>query len=415
MGTTAVIASSLASASGPPPFRGAAPASVTAGPAGLAWDDDGRILYVGGAEGLPVEPTAGRPDRGTLVPGFVDCHVHLPFVGWRADEFEARLAGATYRDLHGREGGIFRSARSFREASDDAVIDFGLPLLREMAASGTTATELKTGYGLSIEQELRQARLARRLADLAPQTCTVTLLGCHAVPRETGRAAWVRAVCEELIPAAAAEGLVDQADIYVEDIAFTLEDLEAVAASAAAAGLPLRVHADQLGPSGAAEAAARLGARSADHLNRCSPDGIAALGASATTAAVLLPASTFFLGAGTPPVSELRAAGAALAVATDLNPGTSPVSSMAEAIAFACTLYRMTPLEALTAATANPAWVLGLHDRLGRLGEGMRADVLLLDGSSFAEVPYRPGHDPVVAAWIGGELVAGDPDRIAGP
>ncbi|MGZ8578566.1 MAG: imidazolonepropionase, partial [Actinomycetota bacterium] len=411
MGTTAVIGSSLASASGTPPFRGTAPASVTVGPAGLAWDEGGRILYAGDANGLPVEPAAGRPDRGILVPGFVDCHVHLPFVGWRADEFEARLAGVTYRDLHGREGGIFRSARSFREASDDAVLDFSLMLLREMASTGTTATELKTGYGLSIEQELRQARVARRLADLAPQTCTVTLLGCHAVPREMDRAAWVRAVCEELIPTAAAEGLVDQTDIYVEDIAFTLEDLEAVAASAAAAGLPLRVHADQLSPSGAAEAAARLGARSADHLNRCSPEGIAALGASETTA-VLLPASTFFLGAGTPPVAELRTAGAALAVATDLNPGTSPVSSMAEAIAFACTLYRMTPLEALTAATANPAWVLGLHDRLGRLQEGLRADVLLLDGTSFAEVPYRPGHDPVVAAWIGGELVAGDPERI---
>ena len=161
MGTTAVIASSLASASGTPPFRGAAPASATVGPAGLAWDEGGRILYAGGADGLPAEPAAGRPDRGILVPGFVDCHVHLPFVGWRADEYEARLAGASYRDLHGEEGGIFRSSRMLAAASDEEVLAFCLPLVREMASHGTTAMELKTGYGLSVEAELRQARLAR--------------------------------------------------------------------------------------------------------------------------------------------------------------------------------------------------------------------------------------------------------------
>ena len=155
--------------------------------------------------------------------------MHLPFFGWRADEFEARLAGASYRDLHGEEGGIFRSSRMLAAASDDDVLAFCMPLVREMAAHGTTALELKTGYGLSVEAELRQARLARALADAAPQTCSVTLLACHAVPNGMSRADWVRAACEELIPAAAAEGLADQIDIYVEDIAFSLDDLASVA------------------------------------------------------------------------------------------------------------------------------------------------------------------------------------------
>ena len=400
----AAVAAALATAAGPLPVRGAAAAAaVLEGPAGVAWQD-GTLTYVGPADRLPVEPTIGRPDLGLLVPGFVDCHVHLPFVGWRADEFEARLAGASYRDLHGEEGGIFRSSRMLAAASDDEALAFCLPLAREMAANGTTAMELKTGYGLSVEAELRQARLARALATAAPQTCTVTLLACHAVPRGTTREDWVRVACDELIPAAAAETLVDQVDIYVEDIAFSLDDLSRVAEATSAAGLPLRVHADQLGPSAAAETAAALGARSADHLNHLSERGVEAL-ATGGTVAVLLPASTFFLRAPAPPVAALLAAGAPVAIATDFNPGTSPVCSMPEAIAMACTVYGIEPLAALAAATANPAVVLGLQDRVGTLEVGKRADLLLLEEASFAQVPYRPGHDPVVATVIGGERV----------
>jgi len=292
------------------------------------------------------------------------------------------------------------------EASDEEVLAFCLPLAREMASHGTTAMELKTGYGLSVEAELRQARLARALADAAPQTCTVTLLACHAVPEGMARADWVRTACEELIPTAAAEGLVDQVDIYVEDIAFSLDDLTTVAEAAARAGLPLRVHADQLGPSGAGEAAVALGARSADHLNHLSERGVEALASTGSTVAVLLPASTFFLRAQPPPVAALLSGGAPVAIATDFNPGTSPVCSMPEAIAMACTVYGLEPLTALTAATANPAFVLGLGDRLGTLEVGKRADVVLLEEASFAQVPYRPGHDPVVATVIAGEPVA---------
>lgn len=374
------------------------------GPGAVAWED-GVITYVGPADGLVgVEPEWF--EACTIAPGFVDCHTHLPFVGWRADEFEARLSGASYRDLHG-EGGIYRSARLLAEASDDEVLAFCRPLVREMADHGTTALELKTGYGLSVEAELRQARLARRLADAAPQTCTVTLLACHAVPDGIDRSAWVRTVREELIPAVAAEGLADAVDVYVEDIAFTLDDLRAVAEAASAHGLPLRCHADQLGPSGAAEAAVALGARSADHLNHVSPLGVDALGEAPSTVAVLLPTSTFFLGASPPDARAMLSAGAALAIATDLNPGTSPVSSMPEAIAVACALYRLTPLEALAASTLNAAWVLGLSEMHGTLSVGKRADLVVLEGKAFRQVPYRPGHDPVLHTFVAGRRVGG--------
>jgi imidazolonepropionase len=408
----AVAAANLVTAA-PDPEHGAIPAkgnretwpTETRAPTAVAWDDDGVITYVGPAEELTgVDPEWF--EGCTIAPGFVDCHTHLPFVGWRADEFEARLSGVTYRDQHG-EGGIRRSARMLAEASDDEVLAFCEPIVREMADHGTTTLELKTGYGLSVEGELRQARLARWLAEIAPQTCTVTLLACHAVPDAMERAEWVRIACEALVPAAAAEGLADAVDIYVEDIAFTLDDLNAVAEAAKAHRLPLRVHADQLGPSGAAEAAVALGARSADHLNHVSAAGIDALGSASATVAVLLPTSTLMLGARPPGVPALDAAGATIAIATDCNPGTSPVLSMPEAIATACSLYRMTPLKALAAATMNPAWVLGVSEARGTLAPGRQADLVILDADAFRQVPYRPGHNPVRHAYIGGSRVGG--------
>jgi len=220
------------------------------------------------------------------------------------------------------------------------------------------------------------------------------------------REAWVDVVCAELIPPAAAEGLVDAVDVYVEDIAFSLEDLRRVAEAAGEAGLALRCHADQLGHSAASEEAVRLGARSADHLNHTGPEGVAALAGAEGTVAGVLPTSTFMLRAQPPPARELIDAGAALAVATDCNPGTSPVLSMPEVVAMACTLYRLTPLEALSAASINPAWVLGLHDRVGSLEPGKRADFVVLDSADIAMAPYRPGHNPVLQTRIGGTVVA---------
>ena len=402
--TGAIVATSLVTATGTAPARGGALATPSVmEDAGIAWEG-GVITYVGPADGIP----AADPEvftGATIAPGFVDCHTHLPFVGWRADEFELRLAGRTYRDLHG-EGGIYRSARLLAEASDDDVLAFCRPLLQEMADHGTTALELKTGYGLSVEAELRQARLARRLAEEAPQTCTVTLLACHAVPEGMERDDWVRKASKELIPAAAAEGLADAVDVYVEDIAFTLRDLAVVGEAAAAAGLPVRCHADQLGPSGASEFAVKLGARSADHLNNVSNEGIRALGEGGTVG-VLLPASTFFMHATPPPVRTLVEAGAVVAIATDFNPGTSPILSMPEVVSTACSLYRLAPLEALTASTLNPACVLGMADRSGTLEVGKQADLLVLEGDAFRQVPYQPGHNPVLHAYAVGRRVGG--------
>src|SRR5919109_863465 len=256
----AVVAPSVVAGSGPAPLRSNAlsePAAFTNG--AVAWQD-GVITYAGPAEGLEgADPV--RLHGATVVPGLVDCHTHLPFFGWRADEFEARLAGRTYRDLHG-EGGIYRSARMLAAASDEEVVAFCRPLADEMLEHGTTAFEMKTGYGLSVDAELRQARLARTLDAAVEQTSSLTLLVCHAVPPGFDRSEWVEVACRELIPRAAEEGLADAVDVYVEDIAFSIEDLREVASAAAAAGLPLRCHADQLGPSGAAEAASALGARS---------------------------------------------------------------------------------------------------------------------------------------------------------
>ncbi len=374
----------------------------------LAWRD-GVLTYAGPAWGFP---DAERPAdgvevhaRGAVVPGFVDCHTHLPFFGWRADEFEARLTGKSYRDLQGGGGGIFRSARLLAAASDDEVVDFCLPLAREMLAHGTTAFEMKSGYGLSVDAELRQLRLARTLAERVPQTVSTTLLACHAVPDGWERSAWVETVCRDLIPAATAEGLADAVDVYVEDIAFSVDDLRQVAAAAHEHGLRLRAHTDQLGPSRSAEAAARLGARSADHLNNAGRDGVTALG-SGTTIAVLLPVSTLFIHAERPPVEDLLAAGAAIAIATDFNPGTSPCCSMPEVLAVSSALYRLAPLAAITAATLNPAFVLGMDDRLGSLEPGKRADFVVLDVEDPAMVPYRPGHDPVSQVWLSGRLVS---------
>jgi imidazolonepropionase len=234
----------------------------------------------------------------------------------------------------------------------------------------------------------------------------VTLLSCHAVPEQFDRDAWVDEVCRTIVPAAAAEGLVDAVDIYVEDIAFTLDDLRRVADAAAGAGLPFRVHADQLGASGAAQAAAALGARDADHLNHADDAGVAALGAAAGTAAVLLPASSAFIGASPAPAAALVAAGAAVALATDFNPGTSPCLSMPEVIGAAASLYQLSPSQSLTAATLNAAWVLGLHERHGSLEPGKRADFLVLDAEDPAMIAYRLGHNPVDEVWLAGMRVA---------
>lgn len=364
--------------------------------------EDGTIVSVGEGEaaGSRIFDASGC----TVIPGFVDPHTHLPFFGWRADEDGARLSGVRYEEIHGRQGGIFRSRQLLAEASDTEVLSFGEDMAAAMLRAGTTTFETKSGYGLSVEGELRQLRLAADLAGRVPQTVVHTCLAAHAVPEGYTQGGWTGEAAEQLLPVAAAEGLCRAVDIYVESIAFALEHAARLAEKAKELGLVMRVHADQLEDGQTASFAARWGFRSADHLNHTSLDAVGDL-AQSDTAAVLLPGATFTLRQNKkPPARELIEAGAIVALGSDFNPGTSPLHSMPLVIALACRLYGLRPLEALVGATVNAAYVLGLEGEVGRIAPGYRADLVVLDAPSFDHVAYRPDGDLVLATICGGEI-----------
>lgn len=361
-----------------------------------------RITEIGAVAPAAVELDASGC---TIVPGFVDPHTHLPFFGWRADEDAARLAGLRYETLHREEGGIFRSARMLNQASDEEVLTFSKELAGKMLRAGTTTFETKSGYGLSIEAELRQLRLARQLGEEVPQRVVTTCLAAHAVPKGASEGAWIGEIAQDLLPAVVESALADACDIYVETIAFTLEHAARLAHSAEQLGLRMRVHGDQLADNQTASFAARWNFASVDHLNHCSAGGVEDL-AESSTAAVLLPGATFTLRQTMKaPARALIDAGAIVALGTDLNPGTSPVYSMPFVIALACRTYGFRPVEALTAATVNAAYVLGLDDEVGRIQEGHRADLVVLDVGHPDEIAYRPDHDKIVAVVCAGRLV----------
>lgn len=364
--------------------------------------EGGRFAAVGRASDGDSEFDA----RGcTVVPGFVDPHTHLPFYGWRADEDAARLSGLSYESLHRERGGIYRSARLLAEASDEEVLAFCESLARQMLAHGTTTFETKSGYGLTVQAELRQLRLARALAERVPQTVVGTCLAAHAVPETMSPGEWVGEAARDLLPVAAREELSSFVDVYVESIAFMLEHAARLAETATSLGMSMRIHADQLEDGQGGAFAARWGFASADHLNHSS---LAAAGdiAASDTVAVLLPGATFTLRQNKkPPARNLIEEGAIVALGTDLNPGTSPVSSMPFVIALACRLYGLRPMEALAAATANGAHLLGLDDEVGHIKVGRRADLVVLDAPSFEHIAYRPDHDAILAVICGGEIV----------
>jgi imidazolonepropionase len=394
------------------PLRGESLRTVTTDARVSVGIQDGSIESVGRASGGDSELDA---TGCTVVPGFVDCHTHLPFFGWRADEDAARLSGIRYETLHREEGGIFRSARLLAEATEADALDFSLGLAKAMLRSGTTSFETKSGYGLSVEAELRQLRLARRLADAVPQTVVSTCLAAHAVPKDRSSGQWAGEAATELLPVVAAEGLARYVDIYVESIAFALEHAARLHEAAKPLGLGMRMHADQLEDGQAASFAARWGFVSADHLNHTSLPGVGDVAAS-DTAAVLVPGATFTLRQNKKPLARnLIEEGAIVALGSDLNPGTSPISSMPFVMALACRLYGLRPLEALAAATVNAAHVCGLGDTVGRLAPGYRADAVVLDVPAFEHVCYRPDHDAVLAVICGGEvavLAPGAEDRL---
>jgi imidazolonepropionase len=395
-------AASLVTLEGAAPVRGSGFSALEVRPGGSVTCDEGRIAAVGppGAGTDSILDAAGC----TVIPGLVDCHTHLPFYGWRADEDAARLSGVRYEDIHGRSGGIFRSAALFAEASDRQVVAFAARLALQMLRSGTTCFETKSGYGLSVEAELRQLRLARELATKVPQRVVTTCLAAHAVPAGKDQGQWVGEAANDLLPVAAAEGLMVACDIYVESIAFALEHAARLAEAAKDLGLAMRVHADQLADNQTASFATRWGFRSADHLNHSSLDAVDDLAAS-ETAAVLLPGATFTLRqAAKPPARALIEAGAIVALGTDLNPGTSPIASLPLAMALGCRLYSLSPMEALVAATVNAAYVLGLENEVGRIEPGMAADLVVLDAPSYEHLVYRPDGDHVVAVICDGEV-----------
>lgn len=395
-------AASIVTLEGAAPIRGDAYSTLEVRPGGSITCDSGRVVDVGPARA----GTDSVFDAGscTVIPGLIDCHTHLPFFGWRADEDAARLSGVRYEDIHGRSGGIYRSAALLAEATDEQIIAFSARLALQMLHAGTTTFETKSGYGLSVEAELRQLRLARELAKKVPQRVATTCLAAHAIPEGKDQGAWIGEAANDLLPAAAGEGLCSAVDIYVESIAFALEHAARLAEAAKELGLAMRVHADQLADNQTAAFATRWGFRSADHLNHSSLDAVDDLAAS-DTAAVLLPGATFTLRqTAKPPARALIEAGAIVALGTDLNPGTSPIAALPLAMALGCRLYSLSPMEALVGATVNAAYALGLENEVGRIEPGLAADLVVLDAPGFEHLVYRPDADHIVAVICGGEV-----------
>ncbi|MGZ5215075.1 MAG: imidazolonepropionase [Caldimonas sp.] len=392
-------------------WRNARIASL-AGEASWGWIENGALIVDGetlqwvGAEAELPKGTAVDEERvlgGALVtPGLVDCHTHLVYGGERAREFELRLEGASYEDIARAGGGIRSTVAATRAASDDALFASTRTRALALMAEGVTTLEIKSGYGLSAAHEARCLRVARRLGRELPLTVRTTCLSAHALPPEfEGRAdAYIDAVCAWL-PALRGEGLVDAVDAFCERIAFTPTQTRRVFEAAHALGLPVKLHAEQLSDMGGAALAAEFGALSCDHLEHLGGDGVQAM-ARAGSVAVLLPGAFYFLREKQlPPIAALRAAGVPIAIATDHNPGSSPTLSPLLMLSMACTLFRLTPEEALRGMTTNAARALGLGDR-GALVAGQRADFAVWNVAHPNELAYWFGHNPCATTVVAG-------------
>ncbi len=390
-------------------------ATLASGATGLGTIDngaliarDGRIVFTGLQDEIP----AGWRGRARIVdcegrwitPGLIDCHTHLVYGGDRAREFEMRLASATYEEIARSGGGILSTVRATREASEEDLMRWALRRLDALIAEGVTTIEVKSGYGLDVEAERKSLRVARRLAENRPVTVRATLLAAHALPPEfaADRAAYVEAVAERTIPALAAEGLLDAVDAFCERIAFTRAEVARVFDAARRLGLPVKLHADQFSNGGGAALAAKFGALSADHLEYSDEAGVAAM-ASAGVAAVLLPGAYYVLReTKAPPVALMRQYRVPMAVATDSNPGTSPMTSILLALNMAATLFGLTVDECLAGVTRNAAKALGLEAETGTLEAGKWADLAIWDIERPAELVYRLGFNPLHArVWRG--------------
>lgn len=367
----------------------------------------GRIVWAGAAEALPeafrLWPTEEFGGR-LATPALVDCHTHLVWGGNRAREFAMRLEGATYEDLARAGGGIRSTVAATRAADEATLFAAALPRLDRLIADGVGTVEIKSGYGLDLDTELRMLRVARALGETRAVRVVTTCLAAHALPVEfEGRSDdYINFVCAEVLPAAAEQGLVDAVDAFCEGIGFTAAQVTRVFDAAKALGLPVKLHAEQLSDLGGAALAAEYGALSADHLEYLGPDGIAAMATSGTVA-VLLPGAFYTLReTQLPPVAALREAGVAMAVATDANPGSSPLTSLLLALNMACTLFRLTPEETLSGATREAARALGLGAETGTLEAGKAADIAIWDVSAPEELAYAIGAMPLHRRFFGG-------------
>ena len=367
---------------------------------------DGRIVWAGPRADLPSHDATqtDRLDGRWVTPGLIDCHTHLVFGGDRSGEFEQRLGGATYEQIARAGGGIVSSVAATRATSEDALYASALTRLAGLTASGVTTVEIKSGYGLDQDSELKMLRVARRLGREAGVRVRTSYLGLHAVPPEhrSDRAAYVDKAVDEILPAAHAEGLVDAVDAYCEPIAFSTDEVARLFDRARALGLPVKLHADQLSDGGGAALAAKYNDLSADHIEHTGEAGVHAM-AQAGVVAVLLPGAYLMLRETTPPpVDLLRSHGVAMAVATDCNPGTSPVASMTAALNLACVQFRLTPEEALAGATRIAAMALGLSGETGTIEAGRAADLAVWDIERPAELCYWLGKPLLHRRYLGG-------------
>jgi imidazolonepropionase len=385
------------------------PASVTPMDRAAILAVDGRIAYAGPEADLPAATTGDIEaidlDGRLVTPGLIDCHTHLVHGGDRAREFELRLAGASYEEIAEAGGGIVSTVAATRTAGEDSLVASALPRLDRMIAEGVTTIEIKSGYGLDLESERAQLRAARRLATERKVTVSTSFLGAHALPSEfqNDRAGYLALIRDDMLPAIAAEGLADCVDAFCETIAFSPKEVDGIFAAARRLGLKVRLHADQLSNLGGAALAARHGALSADHLEHTDEDGAAAM-AAAGTVAVLLPGAFYFIReTKLPPVNLLRQHGVRIAVATDCNPGTSPLTSPLLALNMAATLFRLTVAECLAGMTIHAAAALGLARDIGSIQVGKWCDLAVWDAESPAELVYRMGFNPLAARYWRGE------------
>jgi imidazolonepropionase len=373
-----------------------------------------RIVWIGNDNEVPSEilSAAQRTEdmaRRWITPGFVDCHTHLVYGACRADEFGMRLSGVSYEQIARAGGGINSTVRATRLAGEESLFHQSARRLKALLAEGVTAIEVKSGYGLNLDDERKILKVARRLGESCPVTVYTTFLGAHAVPPEfAGRADdYISSVCDQILPALQDEGLVDAVDVFCENIAFTIAQAERVFETALKLGLPVKIHAEQLTNMGGACLAARYHALSADHLEHLDEAGVIAM-KSAGVVAVLLPGASYFLReTRRPPIDLFRRHDVPMAIATDSNPGTSPTTSILLTMNMACTLFRMTPAEALAGVTRHAARALGKSDTHGVLAVGRYADFCVWEVESLSELAYWIGLNPVQAVVRHGAVTQG--------